>query len=147
MMHGTAVHPALPFVSAVTLVKHVVDAADQAPIAAAALPGLCKWVRGLPEAELQAEFGTGLSEAVAAIAYNRPRPGHSVLGQGTFAEAEPAWVTLAGRFAEEPAAEEVRAYVAAGFSNDIKLQPMVDTTPKGLAESGGTIALLKVPPA
>lgn len=34
-----------------------------------------------------------------AIALGRPRPGHSVLGRGTFAAAEPAWLALAARYA------------------------------------------------
>jgi hypothetical protein len=146
MLSGATVHPALPFVAATKLVKDVVEAADQPPIAAAGLPGLCEWVRGLPERELQAEFGPELAEAVLAVAHGKPRPGHSVLGQGTFSAAEPAWVELAGRFANEPAAEEVRVYVAAGFSKDIKLQPMADTSLGGLASSGGTIALLRMAP-
>ena len=146
MMQGTTVHPALPFVSATKLVKHVVAAAEQPPIACAALTGMCEWVRGLPESELEADFGAELAEAVAAVAHGRPRPGHSVLGQGTFRDAEPAWLALAARFADEPAAEEVRVFLAAGFSQDIRLQAMADTSPAGLAQSGGTVALLRVAP-
>ena len=36
--------------------------------------------------------------------------GHSVLGQGTFTAAEPAWMVLAGRYANEPDAEEARCH-------------------------------------
>lgn len=36
--------------------------------------------------------------------------GHSVLGQGTFTAAEPAWMVLAGRYANEPEAEEARCH-------------------------------------
>eukprot|EP00729_Bicosta_minor_P011323 gene11323-10966_t len=147
MMHGTAVHSALPFVSAVKLVKHVLaEATDQPPIAAASLNGLCTWVSEIPTEELQNEFGDELAEAVVAIATGQPRPGHSVLGQGTFTAAEPAWMVLAGRFANEPEAEEVRLFHAAGFDKDIKLQPMADTSPDGIAKSGGTMALLRMPP-
>ena len=64
MMQGTTVHPALPFVSATKLVKHVVAAAEHPPIACAALTGMCEWVRGLPESELEADFGAELAEAV-----------------------------------------------------------------------------------
>ena len=43
-------------------------------------------------------------------------------------------------------APKVRLFHAAGYSKDIKLQPMADTSPDGMARSGGTMALLRVAP-
>jgi hypothetical protein len=38
--------------------------------------------------------GADAAEAAKAIAISQPRPGHSVLGHGTFKAAETAWVSL-----------------------------------------------------
>jgi hypothetical protein len=141
VMHGVVAHAALPLMAAVKLVKHVVEHADQPPMAAVALSGLCEWVREIPSSELQAEFGADLAETVGAIAHGTP------LEQHVYAEAEPAWLALAGRFTDDPAAEEVRLYVAAGYSKDIWLQPMSDKSPGGMERSGGTMALLRIAPA
>jgi len=138
VMHGAAVHAALPLVAAVKLVKHVIEHADQPPMAAAALSGLCEWVREIPSSELEAEFGADLAKTVEAIAHGKP------LEQQAYAEAEPAWLALAGRFTDTPAAEEVRLFVAAGYSPDIWLQPMSDKSPGGVGRSGGTMALLRI---
>ena len=53
----------------------------------AKLPGLCEWVRAKPLEELEQEFGEQAAGAAHAIALGKPRPGHSVLGMGTFRDA------------------------------------------------------------
>jgi hypothetical protein len=141
MLHGVSAHAALPLMAAVKLVKQVVsEHADEPPMAAAALSGLCEWVREIPSTELQADFGEKLAEIVAAIANGTP------LGQDAYTEAEPAWLALAGRYTDEPAAEEVRLFVAAGYSEDIWLQPMSDKSPGAMERSGGTMVLMKIAP-
>ena len=60
--------------------------------------------RGDPEQDETAEPARGACEA---IAHNRPRPGHSVLGQGTFRDAEDDWRTLALGFADRAEAGPV----------------------------------------
>lgn len=93
VLFGAATHPALPLLASSPLV----DAAlyeKRERTALAALPGLCVWARGILANEsvsLKTKFGEVAFEAAEAVAEGRPRPGHSVLGQGTFRDARPAW--------------------------------------------------------
>jgi len=91
-MRGLVTHESVPLSAALRVVSHVLAAAGGAtPTARAALPGLCASVAGRGAESLVYEFGDDVGGAVLAVALGRPRPGHSVLGQGTFRAAAPAW--------------------------------------------------------
>jgi len=88
-----AAHPALSLVAAVPLLDAALDE-DKNRFALAALPGLCPWAAETLSSEsvsLKTKFGQNPFEAAEAIASGKPRPGHSVLGQGTFRDAKPLW--------------------------------------------------------
>ena len=75
---------------------------------------------------------------------NRPRPGHSVLGQGTFDDAEAAWRTLALGYARVSGGRELAFYKEAGFDlTDVTF--MDDTSDEAIRQSGGTTAWLTFP--
>ena len=77
-------------------------------------------------------------EAAEAIALGRPREGHSVLGRGTFAAAEPAWVALAETHMEEDAEvlREILAYKSV-LPGAFRAAHMADGDPEYLAVAGG----------
>ena len=143
ILHSASVHPDLPLSAAKSLVLAVLDEYEGAR-ALAALPGLCAWVAAMEPAALEDEFGADAAGAAVAIALGRPRPGHSVLGQGTFRAATPAWTALAGRYAESDAAEECALYRAAG-GVDRGVQHMANTDAAYIADSGGAMALFEFP--
>ena len=118
IVHAASTHDALPIAAVTPLVAHILkEARDQTVHAAAALPGLCEWVAALPKEALESEFGPEAAEAALAVANGQPRPGHQVLGQGTFRAAAPAWEPLATRFAATEAAEEVQFYRSLGATD------------------------------
>ena len=93
VLFGAATHPKLPLVAVRPLVDAALDERRDR-FALAALPGLCLWASGVISSEqgaLKEQFGEEAVEACEAIALHRPRKGHSVLGQGTFRDAKPAW--------------------------------------------------------
>lgn len=67
-----------------------------------------------------------------------------MLGQGTFRDARPAWEALAGRFAALGSQTEVALYKAGGAEYS-GCAHMHDTSPAGLASSGGAMAILVWP--
>jgi hypothetical protein len=90
------------------------------------------------------------------VALGKPRPGHSVLGQGTFAAAQPAWETLAERYITEQLelgsgggslgdSSELALYIGHGATR-VGIAAMQDTSPQGLATAGGAMAVLTFPP-
>ncbi|KAJ1621886.1 hypothetical protein T492DRAFT_1066299, partial [Pavlovales sp. CCMP2436] len=122
VLFGAASHENLPLVEALPLVQHAITE-RHADYALAALEGLHAWVASVGEEKLATEFGEEAAGALTAVALGRPRPGHSVLGQGTFRAAAPAWAVLQSRFAAETAeAEEARLYSAAGMQF-VRIQP------------------------
>lgn len=93
MLPAAASHPALPLFASMPLVDAALDEKPER-MALATLPGLCEWARGILSSEsvsLRTTYGQLAFEAAQAVAAGRPRPGHSVLGQGTFRDARPAW--------------------------------------------------------
>ena len=156
LMFGPACDPALPLaLAARPLVAHAIGVATAAHgaeriAAVARLPGLCAWIvatrawDGLDAAEL----GDDAAGAVEAVARGVPRPGHSVLGQGTFAAAQPAFERLATRFAEERLATDADAEVGAFLSAGAELVGvhwMHDKSPPALRDSGGCTASFQWP--
>ena len=74
------------------------------------------------------------------MALNRPRPGHSVLGKGTFRDAESSFTELALGFAGRDETGECAAYRGAGFAL-AGANWLHDASPEALADFGGvTIA-------
>lgn len=107
-------------------------------VAAIARPaGLCAWIAATRAWEAYDEPGRG---AVEAVALNRPRPGHSVLGKGTFRDAESPFTELALGFAGRDETGECAAYRGAGFAL-AGANWLHDASPEALADFGGvTIA-------
>jgi len=118
-----------------------------------ALPGLCDWVR----ANERWTDADGLRkpleamEAAKAIALGVPRPGHSVLGRGTFAAAEPAWTAMASEYLEE---DEVVGAERAAFAAALRqvhptrkltteVRHMANADPEYLKDAGGAMVVLK----
>lgn len=75
-------------------------------------------------------------EAVRAIATGIPRPGHSVVGHGTFRDGEEAWKALAREFA--PQSPEVQLYCREGAEvTGIELLLGDSATSPGYMKSAG----------
>ena len=78
-------------------------------------------------------------EAVQAIATGVPRPGHSVVGQGTFRDGESGWVELAKEFVKLGLSEEGRLYQ--GHQAElVTIEHLADTQPDYLKSAGGAMA-------
>lgn len=123
----------------------------------ARLPGLCKWLvdteawqlvdgdmvrelaaKGLLADGEKADFAV-LAACVEAMAKGQPRHGHAVLGHGTFAAAEPAWVALAADYAQFQSYDpttEVALFKASGAALT-KVQYMHDKSPDALRDNAG----------
>ena len=98
--------------------------------------GLCAWVRDTKAWE---RFEEPERSAVEAIATNTPRPGHSVLGKGTFEAAKEAWTTLALGFADRAEVGEAAIFRGAG-AKLAGINWLHDTSPAALEGSGGATA-------
>ena len=147
---GVTPHHAVPLIKAAAA-KHNEGRYANEPNAGAlvALPGLCEWVRaGERWGDASVECDDVAREAAMAVALGKPRPGHSVLGLGTFTAAEPCWVQLASKYeagdgdvsAEKAAYEE--ALVASGDSGSKwrwRIKHMADGDPEYIADAGGAM--------
>ena len=154
------------FIKACTpLVKAaLVDAGKhgEQPQALAALDGLCDWVstcieRGgkgskVLESILQEikesdnnDEAIALYKAAKAIATGKPRPGHKVLGAGTFRDGRPLWEKLAREYAEgaggNGAARESELYRQSGMEV-VGIEHLADTSEHYLRTAGGAMASL-----
>ena len=147
-LHSLALAPELPCgpasAPALRLLISGVEGAKRSALVR--LPGLCAAVAAMDEAALAEEFGDDAAGAVVAVANGRPRPGHSVLGQGTFKAAAPCWVSLAGDFTrtDAAAAGELGLWRAAG-ARDAGVSFLAETDPEAIRDSGGTLAILSLP--
>jgi len=132
------------------------------PRALAALDGLCDWVTTCIEREgkgskvlesiLQEIKGSenndeaiALYEAAKAIATGKPRPGHKVLGAGTFRDGRPLWEKLAREYAEgagdNGTARESELYRQSGMEV-VGIEHLADTSEHYLRTAGGAMASL-----
>ena len=120
-------------------------------VAVAPLTGLCEWVvAGQKWSTLDAaapDYDADQPGAVEAVAKGVPRPGHSVLGQGTFKAAKPALVRLAHEYAtstlDDPDAEHAM-YAANGAQADsLGINYMHATDPDALRECAGCTVTLR----
>ena len=131
------------------------------PQALASLDGLCAWVKsclannGKGSKELErivnkmdggSEDAKVLFEACKAIATGKPRPGHKVLGAGTFRDGQPLWEKLAQEYAAgggvpDMMASEVELYRANGMEI-VAVEHLADTSAQYLKSAGGAMVRL-----
>lgn len=115
------------------------------PQAIASLNGLCEWInecletKGSQQLELLRSNDPLAFEAVVAVSTGIPRPGHSVLGMGTFRDAEAGWKLLAEEFVELELSEEAELYRQRG-ARLVKIEHLADRNPTYLASAGGAMA-------
>jgi len=154
ILYGMKTRRPLPPSVAARLVRAAAETAAEAPedkklTALVALPRLCAWARAgerWNDAEVLSKSNGEACEAAEAIALGRPREGHNVLGRGTFAAAEPAWVALAEAHMEEDAdvLGELMAYKSV-LPGAFRAAHMADGDPEYLAVAGGAMAVLTPP--
>ena len=154
ILYGMKTRRPLPPSVAARLVRAAAETAAEAPedkklTALVALPRLCAWARAgerWNDAEVLSKSNGEACEAAEAIALGRPREGHRVLGRGTFAAAEPAWVALAEAHLEEDAdvLGELMAYKSV-LPGAFRAAHMADGDPEYLAVAGGAMAVLTPP--
>lgn len=131
------------------------------PQALASLDGLCAWVEcclannGKGSKELESivnqmdggsEDAKVLFEACKAIATGKPRPGHRVLGAGTYRDGHSLWEKLAQEYAEggggpDMMASEVELYRANGMEI-VAVEHLADTSAEYLKSAGGAMVRL-----
>jgi hypothetical protein len=80
-------------------------------------------------------------EAVKAIATGIPRPGHSVVGAGTFRDGEAGWKALAKEYIDLGLATEVNLYQTMG-GRVVSIEHLADTNADYLDSAGGAMARL-----
>lgn len=132
-------------------------------VALASLEGLCKWVSNavVQNEEMQKDDGKNecedkihttlaqwrvdnqtMYEAIKAIATGVPRPGHSVVGQGTYRDGEQGWKELAEMYIEDGMANEGMLYEKGGGELN-GIDHLADTSREGLTYAGGSMARFK----
>jgi hypothetical protein len=117
------------------------------PQAIASLVGLSDWVKTCLETNESDELAELKSndllafEAVQAIATGIPREGHSVVGIGTYRDAEEGWKKVATEFIERELSEEANLYKQSG-GRLVGIEHMADKSPEYLASAGGAMARL-----
>ena len=124
------------------------DAASrgEVPMAVASLEGLSKWVvMGLDGKDVIQSLDNvrqtdeGAFEAVKAIATGIPRPGHSVVGRGTYRDGKDAWAEIAEEYVKLGKSEEAELYNSKGGSL-VGIDHLADTSREGLIDAGGAMA-------
>ena len=122
----------------------------QQPQAVADLKGLSNWVAGCFDnnldgsetlKQLDNEDGSVSLEAVRAIATGVPRPGHSVVGQGTFRDGQEAWEKLASEFVSLGLSTEANLYEKEG-GKLVNIEHLADQSPDNMKSAGGAVARL-----
>lgn len=118
-------------------------------VAVAPLIGLNQWIvdnqRWSSLDESAEDFDADQPGAVEAIAKGVPRPGHSVLGQGTFKAGKPAFMRLAMEYAARAAVDpdmETAMFANNGFSV-ANVNWMHATGPDDLKECAGCTVTLR----
>jgi len=136
----------------------LIDAAAEAeqPQALSTIHGLSVWVatcfQGRAESKVlaalhQAATATAAADeqaavslaAVQSIATGIPRPGHSVVGQGTYRDGAAAWEDLAKEFVGLRRSEECQLYQARG-AELVGVDLLADTRPDYMKSAGGSMA-------
>ena len=146
-LYGAAPHPALPIDVVAVLEKHALEKLREAGVQRikidVALFGLCKWIldkKRWKDANLVAKYGEEAAEAVEAVVLGRPRPGHSVLGVGTFRAAQAMWEDLANQYGHPANPGLVQDHIAL-FSGGrvVETLPFVDLREEAMRDFGGTL--------
>lgn len=120
------------------------------PQAVSSLHGLCCWVNSCIQGRKTSETlsklqAAGTDEAavsiaaVQSVASKIPRPGHSVVGQGTYRDAATAWEALAREFVKLARSEECQLYQARG-AELVGIELLADTRPDYMNSAGGSMA-------
>ncbi len=116
----------------------------QQPQAVASLSGLSEWVAGCfesQESKILQTLDESSLEAVKAIATGIPRPGHSVVGQGTFRDGQKAWEELGREYASKGLSKETSLYEAEG-GKLVNIEHLADQSPDNMKSAGGAMARL-----
>ena len=130
------------------LVQLAVEEAEEygeQPQGMASLKGLCGWVTHALKEDPSTSTTTlqtldpSALEAVRAIATQVPRPGHSVVGQGTYRDGKEAWQELAKEFVERGLGDEANLYKQHG-GRLVAIDHLADTSPDYLKSAGGAMA-------
>lgn len=122
-------------------------------IAVAPLAGLCGWIvdgeRWLHLDRSADGFDEEQPGAVEAVARGEPRPGHSVLGRGTFNAAKPAFEHLALEYAKMMlhAPDSECAAFRAADADLVGVSYMHASSEAALRDSAGCTASFELPAA
>ena len=115
----------------------------ESPIALASLDGLSKWVTNSAEGAAHMKqlenMDQTVYEACKAIATGVPRPGHSVVGQGTYRDGETGWTDLASNYVKFKQSEEALLYGDNG-GKFVDIDHLADTSRENMMGAGGAIA-------
>ncbi len=132
------------------LVKMALDDAmsqGEEPIALASINGLSKWVVGgidgdhdIKSLGILESDDASIYEACVAIATGVPRPGHSVVGQGTYRDGEIGWTRLASEFVSLKNHDGESLLYEQSGGQLIGIDYLADTSREGLMEAGGAMA-------
>ena len=153
ILYGARSRPGVPLGLASSLVAAAIAKlprgdASKSPVALVPLPRMCEWARDgerwSDDDPALVAAGEEAIECAKAIALGKPRPGHSVLGQGTFRAGERAWMRLCEMHMEED--EEVAREMATfkgAMRGAFAPAHMADTDPEYIALAGGAMAVLK----
>lgn len=111
------------------------------PQALARLDGLCAWV--IENMDAKAPTIASLDEtsrlAVEALATGEPRPGHSVVGQGTFRDGAKAWEALAKDYVKSGYCREGELYQSVG-GQLVGIELQADMRPDYVQTAAGAMA-------
>jgi hypothetical protein len=130
----------------------MVDASEEGeqPQAVSTLHGLSVWAasallgktesKAVSKMQQDPEMAVAL-EAALAIATGIPRPGHSVVGQGTYRDGAAAWEELAKEYVRLHRSEECQLYQARG-AELVGIELLADTSPDYMRSAGGSMARL-----
>ena len=123
----------------------LIDAGDvgEQPQAMASLAGLCQFVQTCVEKDdiiLKGIDDISL-EACKAIASGVPRPGHSVVGAGTFRDGQAGWDVLAREFIKRNLAQEVNLYKSLG-GELVGIEHLADKSDAYIKTAGGAMCRL-----
>jgi hypothetical protein len=147
-----AVKPTLLSACMPLLDAAMVDASEEGeqPQAVSTLHGLSVWAaasllgrtKSKAVSKMQKDPDKAVAlEAALAIATGIPRPGHSVVGQGTYRDGASAWEELAKEFVSLHRSEECQLYQARG-AELVGIELLADTSPDYMRSAGGSMARL-----
>jgi hypothetical protein len=113
------------------------------PQALASLSGLCQFTQTCFEQEdpILQQLDPVSYDACKAIATGIPRPGHSVVGAGTYHDGKVGWELLAKEFTKRNLAEEVTLYESKG-AQIVCFEHLADKSESYLKTAGGTMCRL-----